>query len=52
MADIAVFHSVLGVRPGVLEAADILRGAGHRSATATAERRRHQDDADNRGADC
>ncbi|HYZ56978.1 MAG TPA: dienelactone hydrolase family protein [Streptosporangiaceae bacterium] len=29
MADIALFHSVLGVRPGVLEAADRLRAAGH-----------------------
>lgn len=29
MADIAVFHSVLGVRRGVLDAADQLRGRGH-----------------------
>lgn len=29
MTDIALFHSVLGVRPGVLEAADRLRAAGH-----------------------
>lgn len=30
MADIALFHSVLGVRAGVLDAADRLRGQGHR----------------------
>lgn len=29
MADIALFHSVLGVRPGVVEAADRLRAEGH-----------------------
>ncbi|MGI8418014.1 MAG: hypothetical protein ACR2P2_17785 [Nakamurella sp.] len=29
MADIALFHSVLGVRPGVSEAADGLRAEGH-----------------------
>jgi dienelactone hydrolase len=29
MSDIALFHSVLGVRPGVLDAAERLRGAGH-----------------------
>jgi dienelactone hydrolase len=29
MTHIALFHSVLGVRPGVLEAADRLRAAGH-----------------------
>lgn len=29
MTDIALFHSVLGVRPGVLEAADRLRAEGH-----------------------
>lgn len=29
MAHLALFHSVLGVRPGVLEAADRLRAAGH-----------------------
>jgi len=29
MTDIALFHSVLGVRPGVAEAADRLRAAGH-----------------------
>lgn len=29
MADIALFHSVLGVRPGVDDAAARLRGAGH-----------------------
>ena len=29
MADIALFHSVLGVRPGVAVAADRLRAAGH-----------------------
>ncbi|MGY2003899.1 dienelactone hydrolase family protein [Blastococcus sp. SYSU DS1024] len=29
MTDIALFHSVLGVRPGVLDAADRLRSAGH-----------------------
>lgn len=29
MTTIALFHSVLGVRPGVLDAADRLRGAGH-----------------------
>ena len=30
MTTIALFHSVLGVRPGVLDAADRLRAAGHR----------------------
>lgn len=30
MADIAVFHSVLGMRAGVLDAAERLRGQGHR----------------------
>lgn len=29
MTDIALFHSVLGVRPGILEAADRLRAEGH-----------------------
>lgn len=29
MTDIALFHSVLGVRPGVTEAADRFRGEGH-----------------------
>ncbi len=29
MADIALFHSVLGVRPGVRDAAERLRAAGH-----------------------
>ncbi len=29
MASIALFHSVLGVRPGVTDAADRLRAAGH-----------------------
>lgn len=29
MTNIALFHSVLGVRPGVTEAADRLRAAGH-----------------------
>lgn len=29
MATIALFHSVLGVRQGVLDAADLLRGHGH-----------------------
>jgi len=29
MTDIALFHSVLGVRPGVTEAADRLRAASH-----------------------
>ena len=29
MASIALFHSVLGVRPGILDAADRLRAAGH-----------------------
>jgi dienelactone hydrolase len=29
MASIALFHSVLGVRPGVIDAADRLRTAGH-----------------------
>ena len=29
MASIALFHSVLGVRPGVLDAAERLRAAGH-----------------------
>lgn len=30
MAEVALFHSVLGVRPGVLDAADRLRERGHR----------------------
>lgn len=30
MTDVAIFHSVLGVRPGVLDAEDRLRAAGHR----------------------
>ncbi len=29
MATIAVFHSVLGVKPGLLEAADMLRSHRH-----------------------
>src|SRR5579875_1656628 len=29
MADIVLFHSVLGLRPGVTDAADKLRAAGH-----------------------
>ncbi len=29
MTDIALFHSVLGVRPGISEAADRLRTEGH-----------------------
>lgn len=29
MTDIALFHSVLGVRPGIVDAADRLRAAGH-----------------------
>ncbi len=29
MADIALFHSVLGIRPGILDAAERLRVAGH-----------------------
>ncbi|TYP89760.1 dienelactone hydrolase family protein [Blastococcus xanthinilyticus] len=29
MASIAIFHSVLGVRPGITDAADRLRAAGH-----------------------
>jgi dienelactone hydrolase len=29
MTNIALFHSALGVRPGITEAADLLRGAGH-----------------------
>ncbi len=29
MAEIALFHSVLGVRPGVRDAAAVLRGGGH-----------------------
>lgn len=34
MAEIAVFHSVLGVRPGVLDAARRLTGAGHQVLVA------------------
>lgn len=30
MADIALFHSALGVRPGVVDAAERLRAVGHR----------------------
>ena len=33
MADIALFHSVLGVRPGVRDAAERLRAAGHAVTT-------------------
>jgi dienelactone hydrolase len=29
MAEVVIFHSVLGLRPGVLEAAERLRAAGH-----------------------
>ncbi len=29
MAEVALFHSVLGVRPGILDAAERLRAAGH-----------------------
>ncbi|HVF14423.1 MAG TPA: dienelactone hydrolase family protein, partial [Acidimicrobiales bacterium] len=29
MADIALFHSVLGIRPGIRDAAERLRSAGH-----------------------
>ena len=32
MASIALFHSALGVRPGVLAAADLLRSHGHEVA--------------------
>ena len=33
MANIVLFHSALGLRPGVLAAADLLRAAGHRVTT-------------------
>ena len=33
MADVLLFHSVYGLRPGVLAAADRLRDAGHRVVT-------------------
>lgn len=33
MADVALFHSVLGVRPGVRDAAERLRAAGHAVTT-------------------
>lgn len=33
MTDIALFHSVLGVRPGVHDAAERLRAAGHSVTT-------------------
>ncbi|HEY5878971.1 MAG TPA: hypothetical protein VIU11_08675, partial [Nakamurella sp.] len=29
MTRIALFHSVLGIRPGITEAADVFRSAGH-----------------------
>ena len=29
MSQVALFHSVLGVRPGIVDAAQVLRGAGH-----------------------
>ncbi len=29
MAEVVLFHSVLGLRPGVIAAADRLRAAGH-----------------------
>ncbi len=33
MANIVLFHSALGLRPGVLAAADLLRAAGHQVTT-------------------
>lgn len=33
MAEIVLFHSALGLRPGVMAAAEVLRGAGHRVHT-------------------
>jgi dienelactone hydrolase len=50
MADIALFHSVLGVRPGVLDAADRLRAAGHEVTVVDQYAGRVFDDYDEAGA--
>lgn len=50
MADIALFHSVLGVRPGVLDAAERLRAAGHEVLTVDQYDGRVFDDYDEAAA--
>jgi len=49
MTDIALFHSVLGVRPGVTEAADLLRAAGHEVLIVDQYNGRTFDDYDEAG---
>ncbi|SNR99295.1 Dienelactone hydrolase [Geodermatophilus pulveris] len=50
MASIALFHSVLGVRPGVLDAAARLRAAGHEVLVVDQYGGRVFDDYDEAGA--
>ncbi len=50
MADIALFHSVLGVRPGVQAAAERLRSAGHAVTVVDQYDGRVFDDYDEAGA--
>lgn len=50
MVDIALFHSVLGVRPGVLDAAERLRAAGHEVLTVDQYDGRVFDDYDEAAA--
>jgi dienelactone hydrolase len=50
VADIALFHSVLGVRPGVLDAAERLRAAGHEVLTVDQYDGRVFDDYDEAAA--
>ena len=50
MADIALFHSVLGVRPGVQVAAERLRSAGHAVTVVDQYDGRVFDDYDEAGA--
>lgn len=49
MTDITLFHSVLGVRPGVTEAADLLRAAGHEVLIVDQYNGRTFDDYDEAG---
>lgn len=49
MTDIALFHSVLGVRRGVTEAADLLRAAGHEVLIVDQYNGRTFDDYDEAG---
>jgi len=50
MANIALFHSVLGMRPGVLDAAERLRGQGHEVLAVDQYDGRVFDDYDEAGA--